>query len=114
MSNTKRRHYLRARIQGTMTVHDIEGDLFFNTVDISQGGAFIHSPILLEEGDEVQVSFSLPPLEKAITARARVVRGTKADGDVDQSGMGLEFLDLAPEEKRAIADYVVRVLNATF
>lgn len=113
-SDHKRRQFLRARLQGTLTVHDREGDFSFQAADISQGGAFIASPILLEEGDLVRVSFQLPDADHPISVQARVARGCKASGDPDQSGMGLEFIDLPVEDQRAIAAYVVRTLNAAF
>ena len=112
--DTRRRCYLRAQIKSHLTIHDTQGDIDLAAFDISQGGAYIHSSILFEAGEEIRVSFQLPTDGYTISTRAKVVRGDKASGDPSQSGMGLEFLDLSQQDKRAIADYVVQMLNTSF
>ena len=75
----------------------------FDSADVSGGGAFLRSDILFEVGELLLLQFSLPD-GRPIRARGRVVRTTR---EVDEAreriaGMGVEFVDLAPEDRDAI------------
>ena len=75
----------------------------FDSADVSGGGAFLRSDMLFEVGEVLVLQFSLPD-GRAISARGRIVRATR---EVDEekerfAGMGVEFVDLPPEDRDAI------------
>ncbi len=105
----RQRRYVRMPISASFRVRDAhdpsQGEILFDSIDLSQGGAFLHSELLLEIGDELEVTFGLPGEIRPIRARARVAWATR--GDVTgKAGMGLEFLDLTEEAKRSIDQFV--------
>jgi c-di-GMP-binding flagellar brake protein YcgR len=78
----------------------------FDSADVSGGGAFLRSDMLFEVGELLMLQFSLPD-GRAISARGRVVRASREvrDGETGKervSGMGIEFVDLPPEDRAAI------------
>ncbi|MHB1846955.1 MAG: PilZ domain-containing protein [Deltaproteobacteria bacterium] len=81
------------------------GHLFFDTQDLSIGGAFLRSDLLLEEGEELEVTFTLPGSDRQLQTRARVawVRRGEAAG---AAGMGLEFVALTPEDREALSAFL--------
>jgi c-di-GMP-binding flagellar brake protein YcgR len=78
------------------------GELFFDSSDISGGGAFLPSNLLLKEGDTFWISFTLPGAQLAINTRGRVVRVQRGE----RPGMGIKFLDLTPAEKAALEAFL--------
>jgi c-di-GMP-binding flagellar brake protein YcgR len=73
----------------------------FDSADVSGGGAFLRSDMLFEVGELLMLQFALPD-GRSIRARGRVVR-TTGDGDKDHAaGMGVEFVDLSPDDRAAI------------
>ena len=78
----------------------------FDSADVSGGGAFLRSDMLFEVGEMLILQFSLPD-GRPIRARGRVVRATRdtrgaSDGRERAAGMGIEFVDLATEDRDAI------------
>ena len=78
----------------------------FDAADVSGGGAFLRSDMLFEVGELLVLQFSLPN-GRVIRASGRVVRTTgevrePTDGKERLSGMGIEFVDLADEDRAAI------------
>lgn len=69
----------------------------FDTTDVSMGGAFLQSSILLEMGEELSLMLVVSP-KVTINARARVVRVSYGD----PPGMGIRFINLAPKDREAI------------
>ena len=106
----KQRRYVRRPISASFRVRDANdpghGEILFESIDLSQGGAFLHSELLLEVGDELEVVFGLPGELRPIRARARVAWATRGTGEDAQPGMGLEFIDLPEEAKQAIERFV--------
>ena len=83
------------------------GHLFFDTQDLSVGGAFLRSDLLLERGEELEVEFTLPGEPKVLSARARVAWVRRAEGQsVGASGMGVQFYDLSPADQKALATFL--------
>ena len=107
------RKHARASLEVPVVVTDAEkrasGRIRFATADISASGAFLHSDMLLEIGEQLIVEFDLPG-GRHIRVRGRVVRvshgqapDAAGDGAGDrQPGMGVEFVDLSPEDRAAI------------
>ena len=104
--STYRRH-TRQMLNVTFRVRDsddpVGGELLFDSLDLSIGGAFLRSDLLLEQGERVRVRFELPGRPTPVIAQARVARVTRTG---DDPGMGLEFLDLTDEERAAIDAFI--------
>ena len=104
------RRYLRRPLAVEFRVRDADdllaGEIKFDAVDISEGGAFLQADYLLERGAVIEVSFSLPGMAAALTVRARVAWVTDREEVRGEAGMGLEFVELEPNERRAIANFV--------
>ncbi|MBI3180483.1 MAG: PilZ domain-containing protein [Deltaproteobacteria bacterium] len=109
MPSAKDRRFLRRAVQVTFRVRDAEdpaqGDLLFDAVDLSQGGAFLRSDLLFDAGQELGVTFELPDPERSVNVRARVAWATRADHK-GAPGMGISFVDLAGPDREAIAAFV--------
>ena len=82
------------------------GELLFDGVDISEGGAFLRSDYLLEIGDTVEVAFRLPNSDKQLNVRARVAWVTRNHQLKGEAGMGLEFLELPASTRAIIAEFI--------
>ena len=104
---TRRTH--RTPLQAEFRVRDaddvIGGEISFDAIDISEGGAFLRSEYLLEPGDRIEVTFVLPD-STPIVARARVAWVTPRPERKGDPGMGLEFISLQKSEREAIARFV--------
>ena len=78
-----RRRYSRRALAVELVARDRKdseaGELAFDAVDISEGGAFLRSELLLEVGEELEVRFRLPAL-KEDTESTTTVRWNKPDG----------------------------------
>jgi type IV pilus assembly protein PilZ len=101
------RHPLEAEI-GVGDGH-LGGELVFESHNISRGGLFLRSDLLLEVGDTVWVSFTLPNTSVAIRSRAKIVwvnRNPDEDDPADHPGMGVQFLDLTDVEESALSAYL--------
>lgn len=76
------------------------GHLFFDSQDLSVGGAFLKADLLLEVGEELSLELKLPD-GQTLDARARVAWVRQSEGS---GGMGIEFLEIAPEAKELLQD----------
>jgi hypothetical protein len=83
----------------------------FASADVSGGGAFLRSDYLLEIGELLTLEFDLPGGHH-VSARGRVVRtaggrprnGSASSGHDPHAGIGVEFIDLSPEDRAAIEE----------
>jgi uncharacterized protein (TIGR02266 family) len=82
------------------------GELLFDSLDVSEGGAFLRSDLLLDRDDEIWVTFRLPHQDGPIRARARVAWVTPLPGVKGAPGMGIEFVDLPKAARDAIVAFV--------
>jgi len=82
---------------------DGAGELVFESMDLSRGGAFLQSELLFEVGEALALEFSPPGAPHPLRAQARVawVRSFPRDGE--QAGMGVEFLSMADEDRAELA-----------
>jgi hypothetical protein len=80
-----------------------EGAIHLDSGDLSEGGAFLRSELLFEVGESLELEI---PLSSGITVKAngRVVRVAR-DG---APGMGIEFVQLAPADRRALVAALIR------
>ncbi|RLB56160.1 MAG: hypothetical protein DRI34_09525 [Deltaproteobacteria bacterium] len=101
------RHHLEAEFELADGISG--GEIFFESRDLSGGGVFLKSDLLLEVGEIFWISFRLPGTEVAIRTRGKVVRvNREADGSDprQQAGMGIQFLDLNEAERAALEAYL--------
>jgi Tfp pilus assembly protein PilZ len=79
----------------------IEGGIRLDSLDMSEGGAFLRSQLLFEVGEILQLEIPLPG-GGVVKATGRVVRVSRARADEGVAGMGIEFTRLAMSDRRAI------------
>lgn len=106
----RHRRYLRRRIQVEFRVRNADdvmgGELSFDSLDISEGGAFLQSELLLEVGDRIDVTFTLPGQSEALHLGATVAWTTQKSDRKGHPGMGLEFIALTPDERDALLAFI--------
>jgi len=79
------------------------------SINMSTGGVFIETSMILPEDTELTVKFKLPDSDAIIVAKVRVAwtNGPEAlKKTALPPGMGLQFLNLSPEDMRAIRTYL--------
>ena len=75
---------------------------FARAADLSTSGIRIESHEKLEAGDEVTLQFFVPGSRTRLKLRARVARRVVPDTPGIETGYGLQFLDLSPEQAEQI------------
>jgi c-di-GMP-binding flagellar brake protein YcgR len=100
------RKHPRANLEVPMMVSDaarrVRKPIRFASGDISGGGAFLRSDLLFEVGEMLLMEFDLPS-GRHIRTQGRVVRVARGGPKDRYPGMGLEFVDLSPDDRAAIA-----------
>ena len=76
--------------------------IHLNSSNLSEGGAFLRSDLLFEVGEMLVMEFDLPG-GRHIRTQGRVVRVARGGAKDKFPGMGLEFIDLSPDDRAAIA-----------
>ena len=79
--------------------------LCFYSSNIILGGVFLETTVPFATGAAVQWRFSLPGLEKEMMITGKVIR--IQSNPLMPTGIGIEFLHLSYEDKKAIEGYVV-------
>jgi uncharacterized protein (TIGR02266 family) len=82
------------------------GHLLFEGADLSAGGTFLKSDLLLEQGESLALEFRLPRLSKVIRAQARVAWVRRFPKNHEVPGMGIEFSAMADDDRSVIAQYL--------
>ena len=80
------------------------------TRDINEGGLFIETEKPHLPGTEVSMQFHLPGSDEILETVGRVVRVSRGGGGLPP-GMGIEFDELTPDDRRRI-DRIVRALRS--
>ena len=111
VDNRDTRRDVRHPLEAEIEVGDghLGGELVFDSRNVSKGGLFLNSDLLLEVGDTVWVSFTLPNTSVAIRTRGKVVwvnRNPDENDPTDRPGMGIQFLDLTDIEETALDAYL--------
>jgi uncharacterized protein (TIGR02266 family) len=116
---SERRGFTRVPLKVKMFVNEGEGEglLYFYTSNISAGGIFIISDLLLESETTLQVEFNIPSNEGGII-QIRVngiVRWQQNVSDSETAftppGMGIQFVDLDPYHRKVIETYVTQNID---
>jgi uncharacterized protein (TIGR02266 family) len=80
----------------------VEGGIRFDPADVSTGGAFLRADLLFEVGEVLTLQFQIPGAGRHIRAAGRVVRVSREVSKDQVPGMGVEFVDLSPDDRAAI------------
>lgn len=86
------------------------GTIRFDTLDLSVGGAFLRSDLLLDLGEELAIEFQLPN-GPHVTARARVVHVAHDPGEKGVAGMGIAFVEIADHHREAVRAFLAEGLS---
>lgn len=84
--------------------HRVHGTIRFDTRDLSLGGAFLRSDLLLEVGEQLELEVQLPggpPLK----TRAKVVRVNQTEAT---PGMGIAFSELSERDRDRVRAFLAR------
>lgn len=105
------RQHARHPLEVEIEVGDgqLGGELYFDSHNVSQGGLFLKTDLLLEVGETYWISFTLPGSSVSFRTRGKVVWVNKEpdeDNPSDRPGMGIKFLDLTDSEKAALTAYL--------
>ncbi|MEM6731714.1 MAG: PilZ domain-containing protein [Myxococcota bacterium] len=93
-------------VRVTQVGTETAGELIFETADLSAGGAFLRSDLLLETGDECDIAFELPNDGKTLNVRARVAWTTRQSVETRGAGMGVEFTQLLEEDEQRLIGFL--------
>ncbi len=110
------RHYKRSEVTIRIRLKEAETDIAasFDVKDLSEGGMFVHSPILWEPGEKFDLSFTLPGTDREIRVLGEVARAMDKyllAGDAGQDpipGMGIRFTRIAPADRALIKEFIAK------
>jgi uncharacterized protein (TIGR02266 family) len=102
------RRYIRRAVKVEFRGKDTEGmgDLLFDSADLSAGGTFLKSDVLLELGDRLSLEFQIPETNQTVQAQCRVAWVRRFPTGDEPAGMGIEFLTLADDDRKALSEFV--------
>ena len=80
---------------------------------IATAGAWLYTPFVLPDGEEVRLSFTLPQQDPIrVVVNSRILRGRREDAKVRTlGGVQVLFLDLDPHDEAVIQQFVLRCLQ---
>jgi hypothetical protein len=92
------RHFARAPLAAVVRTYHWDRLTPLQGRDLGAGGIFLESPSPLPHGSLLTLRVDLPG-RRSFTVLARVVRQSA-------TGMGIAFIDLSAEDRRAVIEYV--------
>jgi len=105
---SEQRRFERKSLQVDFRGKDSEGagQLLFEGADLSTGGTFIKSDLLLEQGDRLSLEFRVPGVPRLMRAQARVAWVRRFPDGPEPAGMGVEFLTMTDEDRGVLGQYL--------
>jgi len=102
------RRHPRHAVQVEFQARDAQGvgQLTFQSADLSPGGTFLKSELLLEQGETLSLEFRLPGTGLLVRAQARVAWVRRFPEGGEPAGMGMEFLVMDPAERQALTEHL--------
>ncbi len=86
------------------------GQLVFQSADLSAGGTFLKSDLLLELGEALSLEFTLPATPggapRSVRTQARVAWVRRFPQGGEAAGMGVEFVSMDEDDRQALTAYV--------
>lgn len=106
-NNTKERRKFK-RIPVDLWVKEESGDYYFfhQASDLSIGGLFLNNKIISNDMKKATYKFKLPNSSGVITVMGEAVYDLVKNKLQKKGGTGIKFLNLTPEFKRVIEDYI--------
>lgn len=83
------------------------GQLVFETADLSKGGTFLKSDLLLEPGEALSLEFAVLQ-GRVIRAQARVAWVRRFPQPREAAGMGVEFVSMPETDREALETFLGR------
>lgn len=112
MPPEKRQH---PRINQFIEVNFKDSESFVKAymTNVGSGGIFLKTDEPFELNQNVIVKFSLPDYKEPITAEGKVVWVNPKGGKSlsHPPGMGIKFIQMSPEDKQRLDEYVAKVLS---
>ena len=98
----------RARARISISFKNVKDFLTTYSSNIGGGGLFIKTTKTLPVGTFFDLEFNLPEISRRIRTKSKVVWTRSEDESTEKAppGIGAEFIDMDPEDKRFIKDYV--------
>ncbi|HOW51599.1 MAG TPA: PilZ domain-containing protein [bacterium] len=115
------RHFKRIEVTIRIRLKESDTDIAaaFDIKDLSEGGMFVHSPLLWEPGERFDLVFTLPGTDREIVAKGEVARaedkyllfpGCAACDPIP--GMGIRFTQIAPADRARIKEFLAKTQTA--
>jgi hypothetical protein len=101
------RRHARKSIQVQFRTRDESGvgELFFDSADLSTGGSFLVSDLLLEQQETLVLAIVLPG-EVMLQCQARVAWVRRFPESGQPAGMGVQFEQLSEFDQRALEAFL--------
>lgn len=108
---SEQRRHSRKALQVDFKGREAEGSgqLIFEGADLSAGGAFLKSDLLLEQGETLAVEFRVEGLPRLLKAQARIAWVRRFPTPEEQAGMGIQFLAMSEEDRAALANHLANL-----
>lgn len=93
----------RAEVEAIFAARDEggAGTLVFTSADVSAGGAFLKSELLLEVGETLTLEFRVAP-DMLVRTAARVAWVRRFPEGAQPAGMGVQFTSMGEAERAAV------------
>jgi Tfp pilus assembly protein PilZ len=106
MSADQRRHE-RKSLNVQFHARDAQGvgQLVFESADLSPGGTFLKSELLLEQGEALSLEVTLSN-GQVIRAQARVAWVRRFPLDLEPAGMGVEFVAMPEADRKTLLAFL--------
>lgn len=103
----KRRHERRALpVEISANEGGGVGELLWEGADLSPGGAFLKSDLLLEKGETLTLEFSVPGHSRRFKSGARVAWVRRFPKANEPAGMGVEFVSMSQDDRRELTAFL--------
>ena len=100
------------RVSGKINISFQKADDFFRAyiANLGEGGLFIHTTKNLPVGSLLDLEFSLPDSNQAITTKGKVVWTRPQDMSTEKMppGMGIQFIDMNPNDNKLLKNYLAK------
>jgi|CXWL01.1.fsa_nt_gi uncharacterized protein (TIGR02266 family) len=102
------RRHLRKALEVDFKAQDTSGagELLFTGADLSEGGTFLRSDLLLEQGEPLTLRFTIPGTIASVQTQARVAWVRRFPGPDETSGMGIEFVAMSENDRQALLRFL--------
>jgi len=100
------------RVSGKINISFQKADDFFRAyiANLGEGGLFIHTTKNLPVGSFLDLEFSLPDSNQAITTKGKVVWTRPQDMSTEKMppGMGIQFINMNPNDNKLLKNYLAK------